>query len=191
MDFILKNFSAPIAFYLVFNAWGTKPAIATALAVCLLDVPFHRWRRIPFSPFFIVAVSFTLFFGVIDLLVASPRFFRLEPFFQNFTMGTIFTGSLIRRKPILNWFAAHLPPRFRPASEPAMGGYLRRLTWVWAVYFYVKSFIFLWLAYQVDLGQLVVWRTIIGGGSLALLAGGEILYRKWFRAKTSELQKRP
>jgi uncharacterized membrane protein len=71
-----------------------------------------------------------------------------------------------------------LPAAFRPKIGPEMGGYLRKLTLIWGFYLILKGLIFLYLAYHVNLGHLILLRSLIGGGSLALMIGGEIIYRK-------------
>jgi uncharacterized membrane protein len=182
LEFVLKNFAAPIGFFFVFRAHGAKPAIALALGVTGLQLLLHWVLRAGLSPFFIVASGFTILFGVIDLLIATPRFFRLEPFVQNFIMGSVFLATLFTRMPIATWFATGLPERIRPRLDsPETRRYLRNVTVVWAAYFHVKGLLFLYLAFQVDLGELVLLRTIIGGGTLVLMFLGELTYRKWIR----------
>jgi uncharacterized membrane protein len=141
---------------------------------------------IPISPFYIVASGFTVAFGTIDLFLDSPRFFRLEPFAQNFLIGMIFLISLKTRISVLGWLASGLPAAFRPKIEPEMAGYLRKLTAVWGIYLLAKAFVFLYLAYHVNLGHLILLRSLIGGGTLGVMIGGEIIYRKYFLGRHPE-----
>lgn len=163
----------------MFRAYGAKPAIGLAIAVTCLQLLLHAVFRLAISPFFLVASGFTVLLGSIDLLVASPRFFRLEPFAQNFVMGTVFLVTLFTRLPLVAWFAAALPEKVRPNLDEHGHHYLRKVTLVWVVYFYIKSLIFLYLAYQVDLGNLILLRSLIGGVSLVLMFVGEIIFRKF------------
>jgi len=178
LRFILKNFAAPIGFFVVFQFYGAKPAIGVALLLTFFVAAFHRLRNDPMSPFFKMGSALTLFFGSLDFLVATPRFFRLEPAASNFLLGLIFIGSLIFKVSIAEWFAAGLPEKFRPTLDSRSGSYLRKVTLVWAIYFFIKAFIFLYIALRVDLGRLVILRTLIGGMSGAILIGGEVWYRK-------------
>ena len=182
-NFFVLNFATPVVFFWAFRAHGAKPAIAFAIGVTLLQVLAHWVRRIRFSPFFIIASGFTVLFGTMDLVVASPRFFRFEPFVHNLVVGAAFAVSLILRKPILAWFARELPEEVRPVAGAESERYLRRLTAVWSVYLLVKAFFFLYLALVVDLGTLIVLRSVIGGGTLWLLAAGEIVHRKWWKPR--------
>ncbi len=179
--FIIKNFATPIAFIWMFRVDGAKPAIALAMGVTLVVLAGYALARQKPSPFFVVASFFTVLMGGVDLLVDSPRFFKLEPAVQNFLIGTVFLGSAILRAPIAAWFATALPVSVRPEVGEDSKEYLRKLTFVWAAYLYLKAVLFLYLAYQVDLGQLVLLRSVIGGLTLAVLLGGEIAYRKYIK----------
>jgi uncharacterized membrane protein len=96
-------------------------------------------------------------------------------------MGLVFLGSAFTRTPIVTWFAAALPPRIRPRLDGGTLEYLRKVTVAWAIYFILKAALFLYLALRVDLGRLVILRTVIGGGTLLLMFGAELGYRKWIR----------
>ncbi len=179
LGYFFRNFATPVAFFILFKLQGPKPAIFLAIAVTLLQVLAHKVQRIPFSPFFIVASGFTVLFGSMDLLSTSPRYFRLEPFAHNFLLASVILVTLFTGHPLAAWFVRALPERFRPPTTGLAGqSYLRKLTWVWVGYLYLKSFLFLWLAFRVDLGNLILLRSLIGGGTLVLLFGGEIAYRK-------------
>ena len=183
LDFILKNMAVPIAFFLVFRAQGAKPAIAVAIAVTIVHLLISRIRRIPLSPFFVVAAVFTVLFGSIDLMVRTPRFFRLEPAFQNGLIGAAFLFTLVTKIPLAEWFAKALPEQVRPSLDQDSRPYLLKVTIVWIVYFFLKAALYLYLAFHVDLGRLVILRALIGGGSLAAMFVGEILYRKLIRER--------
>jgi intracellular septation protein len=178
-EFVLKNFATPLAFFVVFRTHGAKPAIAMAIAVTCVQWVAHGALRIGVSPFFVVASGFTVLFGGLDLALDAPRFYRLEPFVQNMMLGGVFAATVLVRKPIAEWFAGGLPAFVRPQMSGLMRDYLRKLTLVWSVYFFLKAFLFLYLALTVDLGRLVVLRSAIGGLSLALMFAGEMAYRRW------------
>jgi len=178
LEFAFKNLAVPIAFYIAFQSFGAKPAILVAISATLIVVLIHAALRIMFSPFFIVASGFTCLFGVMDLIVAQPRYFRLEPFAQNFLLGTVFLVSLVARTPIIAWFAGGLPKNLQPEPGEESAHYMRKLTVIWTAYFYAKAILFLELAFRVNLGELIVLRSIIGGGTLSLMVGGELIYRK-------------
>lgn len=181
VSFFLLNLATPVVFFWTFRLAGAKPAIAFAIGVSALQTAFHLWLKARMSPFFMVASGFTVGFGLLDLVVTAPQFFRLQPFAQNLLVGLVFLFSALTRYPIVTWFAAALPPFVRPEMDEETSNYLRNVTWAWATYLLVKALIFLYLAFRVDLGSLILLRSVIGGGSLALMIVGEIIFRKYFR----------
>jgi intracellular septation protein A len=181
VQYTFLNLGTPIAFYGAFYEWGAKAAIGFAVVITLFQLLVHRFYQIRLSPIFIVASGFTTLFGVIDLTLQSPRFFRLEPFAQNFLIGTALFVSLTARIPVAAWFISGLPTRIRPNLTHESQSYLKKLTLIWGIYLYIKAIIFLYLAFQVNLADLVVLRTLIGGGTLFLMFLVEFVYRKWFR----------
>lgn len=187
LQFIFLNFAPPIAFFCVFQLKGAKPAIAVAVVLTVIQVLTHLVLRQRLSPFFLTASAFTALFGCMDFMVHEPRFFRLEPFAENFMLGILFGLTVLANKPIALWFAQAMPVQLRPDLSDGTGLYLRQVTIAWIIYFFTKSAVFLYLAFQVDLGKLIVLRTIIGGVSLAVMFGGEILYRKKIRGRVKRI----
>jgi intracellular septation protein A len=181
IGFILKNFATPVVFYVAFKFGGPKEAIAFAVGVALIQVAAHLAFRWSFSPYFLLSSVFTMVFGGADLFVKTPRFFRLEPFAQNMTIALLFMGSLWTRRALVEILAESLPISFRPVFHRDDLGYLRKLTWIWAGYFVLKAFFFLYLAFRIDLGSLYVSRVVFGNLSAVLLLLGEIIYRKKIR----------
>jgi uncharacterized membrane protein len=183
IGFIFKNFAAPVVFYVAFKLGGPKEAISFAVGVALIQVAVHLAFRWTFSPYFLLSSVFTMAFGGADLFVKAPRFFRLEPFAQNMTIALLFLGSLWTRRALVEILAESLPHSFRPVFHRDDVGYLRKLTWIWAGYFAVKAFFFLYLAFRIDLGSLYVSRVIFGNLSALLLLVGEVFYRKKIRPR--------
>ena len=182
--YILINFATPIVFYVVFYGYGTKPAIAFSMGVTGIQLWIHRFYQIKLSPFFILASGFIIGFGTLDLFLETPRFFRLEPCIQNFLVGTVFLASWMARLSIAGWFIGALPRKLQLEFSEATEAYFRKLTLVWVVYLYLKAALFLYFALTVDLGKLMILRSVIGGGSLALMFFGECIYRRYRRTKS-------
>ncbi len=189
LTFALRNFIVPIVFFVTFRLAGPEPAIAFAVGVAVVQTGvFLRWR-IPLNPFFIASSAFTVFFGGLDLVFGGARFYRLSPFFHNLVIGTVLFVSLFTRLSLMEWFAHGLPDRFRPKGGEIGRGYFRKMTLLWVVYFYLKSVFYLWLAFQVDLGELILLRSVIGNISFAIVFLGEIIYRKALRRPTPGTKK--
>jgi intracellular septation protein A len=183
--YVLTNFAASIVFYLAFHELGAKVAIGLAVFVTGLQLLFHYLKRQRPTIFFIISTVFIMTFGGVDLFIPSPQFFRLEPFFQNFAIASFLLFTYLARVPMLSRFAVDLPARFRP-KQVLPPQYYRKITLVFIVYLYVKAVLFLFLAFVVDLGLLILLRSIIGGGSLLALFVGEIFYRKSYLAREKQ-----
>jgi intracellular septation protein A len=204
LQFLLRNFAAPAVFIIVLRIVGPRPAIASAVAATVAEIAWARLTRRSLSPIFLVASGFTILFGTIDMSLASPRFFRLEPFIHNVILAGAALGLAFAPVEALRGFADALPQGVRPeerefAGQPevaarpqsaraALEDYLRKLALVWSAYFLAKSLFFLELSKRVDLGQLVALRTLIGGSTLVLMVGAEILYRKKWRRRAHLVQ---
>jgi intracellular septation protein A len=186
LEFIGKNFLPPIVFYATFRMAGAKAAIAFAVLTVALQTAVMWLKRIPHSPFFIVSSSFTILFGGLDLVVRTPQYFRLEPGAQSIAIGLILLVTAFTRVTLLEWFTTGLPPRFRPAPGEIDRAYYRGFTLVLSAYFFLKAAIYLYLAFQVDLGSLILFRSVFGAVSLALLVLGELLWRRKLRRKVRE-----
>lgn len=197
IEFFLKNFIVPVAFILTFKAAGAKAAIAVAVVATVLQILVSRWKRIKLSPFFIVSSAFALVSGGLDLVLSTPQYYRLEPFVQNMLIGSVLLGTVMAKLPVVEWFAAGLPERIRPqvgevsssrlTKNPSVDllppSYVRKLTLIWVIYFFTKGTAYLWLAFQVDLGNLVLLRSTLGPLSFGLLLGGEMAFRRWRRSR--------
>ncbi len=181
VSFLLSSLLVPVTFYVLFRTLGSKPAIGFAVATSIGQGVITRLRKQRLSPFFLLASGSTILFGSIDLLITTPKFYRLEPGVQNLLLSLLFGVALVAHVPIAEKFAAALPGLVRPELSPQTQGYLRKVAWAWVVYFFLKGWLYVYLAFQVDLGNLVILRTVIGGPSLALMFGGEILIRKFWK----------
>lgn len=177
-EFIAKNFATPIVFYIVFQRLGVKPAIAFGVSVAGLQILAHVYFRWRLSFFFILATGLTVVFGSLDLMVSEPRFFRLEAFFQNFVLGLIFLASLGSQRPMAWRLARSLPVEFQPDFSRLGKQYFLILTQIWGGYLLIKSALFLYLAFRVDLGRLYLFRVVVGNGTAVLLILGEFWVRK-------------
>ena len=179
----LINFLVPTLFFVVYRMAGTKPAIAFAIGAALIQTVIMKFRRLPISPFFVMGAVFTITFGTIDLFLKQPRFYRLEPGVQSLMMGLIFHGALLMKVPLLERFARALPTLVRPKLDDLPPGYLRNAAWTWIAYFYLKGAAYIYLAFHVNLGHLIVLRSVLGTFSVILMIGGEWLIRRHYLQK--------
>ncbi len=167
--YFFLNLATPATFYWAFHEWGPKPAIGFAVVVSLLQALSHLIFKVRPSPIFIFASGFTVLFGGIDLWLKTPQFFRFEPFAQNFGVASFTLFATLARLPLAYELVKSLPKSIQPKLKGPDDPRLRRLTWIWIFYLYVKSGFYLYLAYRVDLGDLILFRTLLGGGSLGVM----------------------
>ena len=179
--YLFLNFATPLVFYFVFHWKGAKPAIGFAIGVTLVQGGAHVVYRERFSPFFILSSGLILIFGALDLLVQDPRFFRFEPAVQNFGVGSLFWVAQWKKFPVIRVFVQALPRRIQSEFLEPDEAYLRRVTWVWVGYLYLKGLFFLYLAVSVDLGALILLKSVVGTGSLLVMMGGEWIFRRVLR----------
>jgi intracellular septation protein A len=185
IGFGLKNFIVPVLFFTTFRMYGSKAAILIAVVATLIQVAVMLAKKMKIPAFFITAAGFTLLFGGTDLFLNQPQFYRLEPFAQSFVIGLAFMITLFFRLPLAEWFVDALPDQVKPRPGEVSPEYFRKLIWIWSVYFLAKAFLYLWLAFRVDLGKLIILRTIIGQVSFLLLFGGEMLWRASAKRRAS------
>jgi uncharacterized membrane protein len=98
-------------------------------------------------------------------------------------MGTVFLVSYLAKIPLFERLASELPEKLRP-RQALPQGYLRKLSLVWMSYTYLKALAYLVLATQVNLGALILLRTVLGSSTLFLMFLLEILYRKKVLARS-------
>ena len=173
------NFATPLVFYIAYYLYGSKAAIGFAVLSIFVQSFFNGIYRLKISPFFLVASVFTVGFGSIDLMIQNPTFYRFEPFAQNFLIASLFLFTFWARFPLFNYLAESLPKKIRPNLSNRVPAYFRKLTLIWAVYLYFKAAVFFYLAFRVDLGKLILLRSLIGGGTLLIMVLGEFFYRKY------------
>ena len=174
----LLNFTVPVLFFVVFQVAGTKPAITFAIGAALLQTLVLKFSQVRLSPFFIMAMGFTIFFGTIDLFLEKPRFFRLEPCVHNAVIATAFLVAVLLEFPLMERFSVALPAWIRPKPGEVDPDYLNKVSWAWIVYFFLKSGFYLYLGLTVDLGRLILLRSIVGTATLGMMFVGEWLIRR-------------
>lgn len=169
LGYFFLNLATPAAFYWAFYQWGAKAAIGLAVAVSLLQTLTHLIFRVRPSPIFICATLFTVAFGGLDLLLRNPQFYRFEPFAHNLAVALFFLATLLLRLPLAYELIQDLPRWLRPKITTPGDPRLKTISWIWIFYLVFKAAVYLYLALTVDLGNLILLRTAVGGGSMAVL----------------------
>jgi intracellular septation protein A len=191
VGYVLLNFATPLVFYIAFYQWGSKPAIGYAVAVTLVQLLVHAFKKLTPSPLFLMASGFTVLFGSADLLLDDPKYYRLAPAVENMIIAILLWVTYLRGTPLIVYFIRALPKPFQEyfADPSPDGSYMMKVTVAWIIYLFLKAGMFLYLALQYDLGMFVLLRSVFGGLTLGLMLLGEWVYRTHYYSFTEKRMK--
>lgn len=167
--YFFLNLATPVTFYWSFHEWGPKAAIGFAVGISGLQTLTHFIFKVRPSPIFIFSSGFTFLFGGIDLWIQSPKFYRFEPFAQNLSVATLALISVGAKIPLAYEMIRALPQSIQPKSLTPQHPALGRISWAWIIYLYLKALFYFYLAFRVDLADLILLRTVVGGGSMIFM----------------------
>jgi intracellular septation protein A len=167
--FIFGNFGPLIIFYGVNHFYGLKPAIALSTLYSFGEIAYKVYRKERITNLFKFSASITLVFGVIDLYAQQSIVFKFESTVTNILTGLFFAASVFGDKTLLQEF--YEQRKDAKTVKPELAAYLRFLTWVWVVYFFLKAAAYFWIAQHYTIEQGLLIRIVVGSGSFyALLA---------------------
>jgi intracellular septation protein A len=168
LRFAAAEFGPLIVFLALSSAFGTKTAIAGALAAALLDALWRLWRGAAFTRLYLIVTTLTLVFGAVDLFAATPFLLVYEAPITNALTGAAFVVGAFGAKPLLMEVAAARPGvSFRDTEH--VRRFFRLLTLVWAAYFFLKAAGYVWLAATLPMSEAIALRSLLGGISLGLM----------------------
>ena len=167
-QFALTNFGPLIAFYSLNHFIGLKVAIAGACLVTLGEAIRFKLRKETPTPFFKFSAVMALCFGVLDLIMVHPFFFKFEASIANLFFAGFFGLSLMREKPLIQEFAEQ-QGRVDGVTTPDHTFFFRFLTLLWIVYFVGKAVVYLWVYFNHSVEQGLILRALIGNVSLAVM----------------------
>jgi intracellular septation protein A len=168
LRFAAAEFGPLLVFLALSSAFGTKTAIAGALAAALLDALWRLWRGAAFTRLYLIVTTLTLVFGAVDLFAATPFLLVYEAPITNALTGAAFVVGAFGAKPLLMEVAAARPGvSFHDTGE--VRRFFRLLTLVWAAYFCLKAAAYVWLAATLPMSEAIALRSLLGGISLGLM----------------------
>lgn len=155
---IAETFGSAIAFYTCLHFWGIKTAVVVGILVGVAYVAREIVRDRRISPYTAFVAANVAVFGLLDLRYQSGFFLKLEPAFGNAATAVFFLGSLCAKRPLL----VDLAERAAQRDLSRAHGYLRVLTGIWGLFFFVRAAAHVWLAYHVDLERALLLRALLG-----------------------------
>jgi intracellular septation protein A len=165
--FALAEFGPLIVFWLLALAFGVKPAILGSIVFIIADAVW-RWRKgLKFTRLYSLVSALTLVFGFVDLVATSPFMLKYEAAVSNVVTGIAFVVGALGEKPIIQEVAEQRGENFVANDE--IRTFFRLFTLVWAAYFFLKAFLFAWMAWTMPMLEAMALRSAIGGVSLGLM----------------------
>jgi intracellular septation protein A len=165
--FALAEFGPLIVFWLLAMTLGVKPAILGSIVFIIADAVW-RWRTgLNFTRLYSLISALTLVFGFVDLVATSPFMLKYEAAVSNVVTGIAFVVGALGEKPIIQEVAEQRGESFVVTDE--IRTFFRLFTLVWATYFFLKAFLFAWMAWTMPMLEAMALRSVIGGVSLGLM----------------------
>ncbi|WP_413290263.1 septation protein IspZ [Bdellovibrio sp. HCB337] len=164
-QFLYHNFGPLIGFYLVNHFFGFKAGVIASILVVIWEFAWLKFRRkTKPTTFFYITSLMVIAFGIFDLTLQAPFFFKLEAFITNMCMAFFFGVSLFRDKSLVQEIA-ETQGRIDTDQTPDKHFFFRFYTSVWTVYFVAKAIIYLWINLNSSFEDAFFLRVAIGKGS--------------------------
>ena len=167
IGFITAEFSPLIGFLVLSWMFGLKVAIAGTLAIVAVDTGWRLWKRVPFTRTYILFVTLTVGFGIIDLLSAAPFMLKYEAAIANIVTSGVFILGAVGPKPLIQEVAEQREGR--PYTSDAVRIFFRGFTLVWAAYFALKAAFYFWIASTLPMTEALALRSLVGSLSLGVM----------------------
>ncbi|MFZ3230617.1 MAG: septation protein IspZ [Pseudobdellovibrio sp.] len=161
VTFILLNFGPLIGFYFINQFWGFKVAILVSIILVIAEYSWLKFRKIALSAFFYFSSALIVIFGIADLSIQEPFFFKFEAMLTNIFFATFFGMSLLKEKSIIQEFAEAQKRTSVNTSEDKTF-FFKSLTLFWCLYFIVKAVFYLWINFNTSMNEALIIRLLVG-----------------------------
>ena len=170
----LETFGPLLAFVIFEHTLGLVAAIVSGIVTGAVLVTLQIVREKKISPFTAFVAASVVVFGALDLHYRTGFFVKIEPALGNAITGIFFLGTVVIGRPILIEFAEKRMGRKLERAYP----YLRGWTVVWALYFFLRAAIYVWMAYRLTIDQAMAIRSVAGPMSFGAMFLAEMGVRK-------------
>lgn len=159
------------------KAIGPIPVVAALCLLLVLRVAFGWGKGVPLG-MALAPLVVALLMGLM-MLWDAHRAVRFYPVFMNGAMLAAFAASLFRGPSMIERLA-----RIAEPDLPAAGvRYTRKVTIVWCVFLLINGLVALWTALYASLAVWTAYNGFIAYLLMGALFGGELLVRKFVRAR--------
>jgi hypothetical protein len=167
LRFALAEFGPLIGFLCLSWSFGVKVAIAGTIAIVIVDTGWRLWKRVAFTRAYILSVTMTVGFGIVDLLTAVPFMLKYESVVTNAVTAGVFVLGAGGTKPLIQEVAEQR--KGRPFEGDSIRIFFRWFTLVWAAYFAIKAGFYFWVAWTMSMMEAVAVRSMVGSLSFGLM----------------------
>ena len=174
-----ETFGPLIVFVLFEHTMGLVAAIISGILTGAVLVTLQIVREKKISPFTAFIATSVVVFGALDLHYRTGFFVKIEPALGNAVTGFFFLGTVIIGRPIIIELAEKLMGRKLERAH----GYLRGWTVVWALYFFLRAAVYVWMAYRLSIDEAMAIRSTVaplsfGAMFLIEMATRKLLFRR-------------
>ena len=177
LSFLISNFGPLIGFYLVNLFWGFQTAVVVSIGLAAAEYVWLKLNKRKIDAFFYFSSGIIVVFGLLDLYIETPFFFKLESSITNLFFAAFFGLSVFNEKSITQIFAEN-QNRTTADNSDDKRFFFACFTLFWAFYFLVKALVYLWLNFNLEFENAMILRLILGKGSLWVMLGISILLPK-------------
>ncbi|MSQ03852.1 MAG: hypothetical protein EXR71_18520 [Myxococcales bacterium] len=160
---LLANLGPLVVFYAFDWTMGLKPAIVAASGYSIGEVLWRLYRKAPITFLFKVVATTTVGLGVIDICLASPRFFSWEASITNAAFGGWFLWLTVKGPgPFVDEMV-----RLRPELPARLGrehltGLIRVLLAMTVGFHVATGALYAWIAWSFPVEEAVGLRVLYG-----------------------------
>ena len=183
LRFVGESFGPLVVFYACEHLFGLLAAIISGIVfgVALVVLQLARDKKV--SPFTAFIATSVVAFGALDLHYQTGFFVKLEPALGNAATGVFFLGSVVLGRPVIIELAERAAGRKLDHARRYLVGW----TIAWGLFFFLRTGIYVWMAYNVTLDRALAVRAILGPLSFGAMFALEIPLRKiLFRKRVPE-----
>jgi intracellular septation protein A len=172
--FVIESFGPLIIFYVCEHSYGLLAAIISGIVTGAILVGIQITRERKISPFTAFVAASVVVFGAVDLKYRTGFAVKIEPALGNVITGIFFIGTAVFGRPLVNEL---LEKQLGKPLDPALRNYFRDYTIALGFYMFVRAGVFVWMAYNLTLDQVLFVRGTALPLSFVVPIVGEMLVR--------------
>lgn len=160
---LLASLGPLVVFYAFDWTLGLKPAIVAASVYSIGDVLWRLYRKEPITLLFKVVASTTVGLGIIDICLASPRFFAWEASITNAAFGFWFLWLTVKGPgPFVDEMLRLKPELAGQLGQGRLIGMIRVLLAMTVLFHIATGALYGWIAWSFPVEEAVGLRVLYG-----------------------------